>query len=93
MTEPQARPSGWHADLDARRYRYWDGSSWSFSASAKDLDAYRQRAQVLAGVDFQAPVHSELPPEAQPERRRGRVVLLGVVAVAAIVLVTVLLAL
>lgn len=82
------RPVGWHADLAANRYRYWDGERWAFASSARDLAAYRAAGQVVAGVDFAAPVHSELPPEEKPRRRRGP--LLAAAAVVAVVVVVVL---
>ncbi len=91
MTDP-GRPVGWHADLEANRYRYWDGERWAFTASAPDLEAYREAGQHVTGVDFAAPVHSELPPQKKP-RRVGVPQIVGIVvalAVVAVVLVAVL---
>lgn len=64
------RPVGWHADVEAGKYRYWDGERWAFTASAKDLAAYRAAGQQVRGVDFAAPVHSELPEEGKQRRFR-----------------------
>lgn len=85
--EQTDRPTGWHADLDVNKYRYWDGERWAFTASARDLDAYRAAGQVARGVDFQAPIHSELPPEEKPRRLHGPMTaaLLGAAVVALVV--------
>ena len=83
MTEP-GRPVGWHADLEADRYRYWDGARWAFTASAQDLEAYREAGQLVTGVDFTAPVHSELPPAKKP-RRVGVPQVVGVLVALAVV--------
>lgn len=88
MTEQTPRPVGWHADVEADRYRYWDGERWAFTASRRDLPAYREGSQTMAGVDFTAPVHSELPPEPTPRRAISPVVAgVGVLALAALVVV------
>lgn len=84
------RPVGWHADEAAHRYRYWDGERFAFAASRKDLAAYRAAGQELAGVDFTAPVHSELPPEPD-ERRRPRPLVIVLVAAAVLAVVAVVL--
>lgn len=91
--EQNDRPTGWHADLDVDKYRYWDGARWAFTASARDLDAYRAAGQVMAGVDFQAPIHSELPPEKSSRRltRPMTAALLGAAAVALVVTLLVIL--
>lgn len=81
----EQRPVGWHADLEANRYRYWDGERWAFTASATDLAAYREVGQVVTGVDFDAPTHSELPPERKPGL--GRTQRLIAAAAAVVVLV------
>ncbi|KGM09661.1 hypothetical protein [Cellulomonas bogoriensis] len=90
MTHPDL-PVGWHADLEANRYRYWDGERWAFTSSARDLEAYRAAGQVIAGVDFDAPVHTELPPEKKPRRARGPLlvaaVAVGLVAVVVLAVV------
>jgi hypothetical protein len=87
MTET-ARAVGWHADVEADRYRYWDGERWAFTASRHDLPAYRAAGQTLAGVDFSAPVHSELPPEPKQRRAVSPVAAgAGVVVLAALVVV------
>ena len=83
----EQRPVGWHADLEANRYRYWDGERWAFTASATDLAAYREAGQVVTGVDFDAPMHSELPPERKPGAGRTAKVIGAVAAVAAVVAV------
>jgi hypothetical protein len=80
---------GWHADLEANRYRYWDGERWAWTSSARDLDAYRQAGQTVPGVDFTAPVHSELPPEEKP-RRFSTPLAAGLGAAALVALVVVL---
>jgi hypothetical protein len=80
------RPVGWHADLEANRYRYWDGERWTFSTSRGDLDAYRKAGQTMSGVDFAAPLHSELPPEPR-SRTPMRPVVAGVGALLLVVLV------
>ncbi len=90
MTEPD-RPVGWHADLTAARYRYWDGERWAFSCSAPDLDAYREAGQVVAGVDFAAPVHSELPPPEKPRRVGGPLLAVAIGLVALVVVLVVVL--
>jgi hypothetical protein len=79
------RPVGWHADLEAGKYRYWDGERWAFTSSAKDLEAYRAAGQVVAGVDFTAPVHSELPPEKKERRVSAPAIVGGLVAVAVLI--------
>ncbi|MBC7291027.1 MAG: hypothetical protein H5T83_06785 [Actinotalea sp.] len=90
MTESQ-RPTGWHADLEANRYRYWDGGRWAFTSSARDLEAYRAAGQQVSGVDFDAPVHSELPPEPEPRRSRGPLLAaVGVLVLLVVVAVVVL---
>ena len=87
MTEP-VRPVGWHADLEANRYRYWDGEQWAFTSSARDLEAYREAGQQIRGVDFAAPVHSELPPEPKAGRRRGPLIAVaGALVLVALVVV------
>nr|WP_297429984.1 hypothetical protein [uncultured Actinotalea sp.] len=90
MTEQTPRPVGWHADVEADRYRFWDGESWAFAASRRDLPAYRDAGQRVAGVDFDAPVHSELPPE-QKERRSISPVAAGAGVLALVALVVILL--
>jgi hypothetical protein len=86
--EQTERPVGWHADLEANRYRYWDGARWAFSSSARDLEAYRTAGQEVAGVDFAAPVHSELPPEKTSSGpRRPLLIGAGVLLLLAVVVV------
>jgi|GEM_PF-3578586 len=57
MTEKTA--VGWHES--PKGYRYWDGDTWSFAASGRDLARYRRAQTPLPGADVNAPVHGREP--------------------------------
>lgn len=69
---------GWYGTAPGT-LRYWDGATYTFTTSPKELRRHAARGTDVPGVDFTAPIH-----EAPGTDWRGRagVVVIGVVVVA-----------
>jgi len=89
VSEPEAsdREVGWHPNDRAGKYRYWDGSTFAFSATPGELKKYASAETKVPGVDFTAPLHGTVHYEPSAEERKliWKIVAVGAAAVALVV--------